>query len=61
MNLTIKEYIQQVEENKLNPTDVVNFYLNKAKKENDKYFSFIRFHESYIKDNLDNFKTKKLK
>jgi len=60
MNLTLKSYIDWVESWKLNPQDVVNHYLTKAKEKNSEYFSFIRFHEDYIKNNLEEFAKKPL-
>ena len=60
MNLTLKDYIDGVESWKLKAENIVNQYLTKAKEKNSEYFSFIRFHEDYIKNNLENFSNKSL-
>jgi len=57
MNLTLKQYIDLVQSSKLNPSEVVSYYLDKAQRLNQDYFSFIRFHEQYITDNLKAFES----
>lgn len=52
MNYTLKDYINKVDNNTIQPESIVEDYLNKAQKENDKYFSYVRFHEDYIKENI---------
>jgi len=58
MNLTLKEYITS---DNSNIQDVVDTYLETAKKFNADYFSFVRFHEDYVKTHLDQFATRPLK
>lgn len=60
MNLTLKQYIDWAKTWKLNPKDVIDYYLTKAKNQNSKYFSFIRFHEDYISNNLNQFSDRPL-
>lgn len=60
MNLTLKQYIDWVQNWKLNPKDVINHYLTKAQNQNSEYFSFIRFHEDYVSNNLDLFSNRPL-
>ena len=55
-SLTLKSYIQQVEEWKLNPIDVVNTYLDKATKDSDSLHAFARLHPDYIEKNMNNLK-----
>lgn len=61
MNLTLEQYIKWIDKWKLDATEVVNYYLNKAKKENPKYNCFVRFHEDYVKNNIESFKSRQLK
>ena len=58
MNLTLKDYITS---DKFKTQDVVNNYLETAKKLNADYFSFVRFHEDYMKMHLDQFASRPLK
>lgn len=60
MNLTLKQYIDWVQSWKLNPSEVVKYYFDKAQKLNSDYFSFVRFHEQYVSDNMGNFSTRTL-
>lgn len=55
MNLTLKQYIDWVENWTINPTDVINYYINKAEAENKNNNAFIRFHNDYIDVNLNKF------
>ena len=55
-NLTLKSYIQWIEEWKLNPTEVINSYLDKATKDSDGLHTFVRLHPEYVEKNLNNFK-----
>ncbi|MCF7834483.1 Asp-tRNA(Asn)/Glu-tRNA(Gln) amidotransferase subunit GatA [Candidatus Gracilibacteria bacterium] len=60
MNLTLKQYIDGVQSGKLNPSEIIKYYFDKAQKLNSEYFSFIRFHEDYILDNTSNFSSRPL-
>jgi len=60
MNLTLKQYIDWVQSWKLNPSEVVKYYFDKAQKLNQNYFSFVRFHEQYVSDNINQFSTRTL-
>ena len=53
---TLKSYIQQVEEWKLNPADVAKSYLEKASEDSDNLHAFVRLHQNYVENNLNNFK-----
>lgn len=57
MQLTLRTYIDGVTQGTLDPQKVVDFYLNKAKKTNDKLFSFIRLHDDYVQKNIKNIQT----
>jgi hypothetical protein len=52
MDVTLKKYIDDV---KLVAKDVVQAYVDKAKKLNADYFSFVRFHDDYIDVHLNEF------
>jgi aspartyl-tRNA(Asn)/glutamyl-tRNA(Gln) amidotransferase subunit A len=58
MALTLKEYITN---DSLHAQNVVNEYLETAKKLNADYFSFVRFHEEYVVAHLDEFASRPLK
>lgn len=58
MNLTLKDYIDN---DKFKAQDVVKNYLETAKTLNADYFSFVRFHEDYVKSHLDQFASRPLK
>jgi hypothetical protein len=58
MDLTLKTYI---DDSSLVAQDVTKTYIEKAKKLNADYFSFVRFHEDYINTHLDEFASRKLK
>jgi Asp-tRNA(Asn)/Glu-tRNA(Gln) amidotransferase A subunit family amidase len=58
MNLTLKDYIGS---DIFKAQDVVNDYLETAKKINADYFSFVRFHEDYVQAHFDEFATRPLK
>ena len=58
MNLTLKDYITS---DTFKAQDVVKNYLETAKKLNADYFSFVRFHEDYVKSHLDQFASRPLK
>ena len=55
-NLTLKSYIQWVEEWKINAVDVIKLYLDKATKDSDNLHAFVRLHPDYVNENSDNFK-----
>ena len=55
-SLTLKSYIQQVEEWKLNSTEVINSYLDKATKDSDNLHAFARLNPDYVEKNINNFK-----
>jgi Asp-tRNA(Asn)/Glu-tRNA(Gln) amidotransferase A subunit family amidase len=61
MNLTLKEYIEKVNNGELKSEEVVSYYLDKAKKLNEKFNAFVRFHEDYVEKKLSKFKEKPLK
>ena len=58
MDLTLKTYI---DDKTLVAKDVVQSYLDKAKKLNADYFSFVRFHDDYVAAHLDEFASRPLK
>ena len=58
MDLTLKDYITN---DTLIAQDIVKNYLEKAKKLNADYFSFVRFHEDYVAAHLDEFASRPLK
>ena len=51
-NLTLKSYIQWVEEWKFNATEVIKSYLDKATHDSDNLHAFVRLHPDYVEDNL---------
>ena len=55
-NLTLKSYIQWIEGWKINATEVINSYLDKANKDSDNLHAFARLHTDYVEKNLNNFK-----
>ena len=61
MHLTLRAYIDGVTAWTLDPQTVVDFYVKKAKQENSKYNSFIRFHDDYVQKNVDMLKKSPLK
>ncbi len=58
MDVTLKTYIG---DNKLVISDVVQAYVDKAKKLNADYFCFVRFHDDYIDVHLNEFASRPLK
>ncbi|MCX6825289.1 MAG: Asp-tRNA(Asn)/Glu-tRNA(Gln) amidotransferase subunit GatA [candidate division SR1 bacterium] len=58
MHITLKDYISN---DTLKAQDVVNHYVDTAKKINAEYFSFVRFHDDYIKNNISEFSKRHLK
>lgn len=61
MNLTLKQYLEKVKTWELLPQQVVSHYLAKAKNLNKDLNAFVRFHDEYIEQNLNNLKDKPLK
>lgn len=55
-NLTLKSYIQWVEQWSLNATEIINTYLDKATTDSDNLHAFVRLHPEYVEKNLNNFK-----
>ena len=55
-NLTLKSYIQWVEEWKINVTEVIKSYLDKATNDSDNLHAFVRLHPDYVNENSENFK-----
>ena len=55
-NLTLKSYIQWVEEWKINATEVIKSYLDKATQDSDNLHAFVRLHPDYVNENSDDFK-----
>ncbi len=53
-SLTLKSYIQQVEEWKLNPIEVVKSYLDKASQDSSNLHAFARLHPDYVESKLNN-------
>ena len=60
MKLTLKSYIAGVENKTLSPREVLAHYLAKAKENNGILNAFVRFHDTYIERNTDNFLDKPL-
>ncbi|MFA6256373.1 MAG: Asp-tRNA(Asn)/Glu-tRNA(Gln) amidotransferase subunit GatA [Candidatus Absconditabacterales bacterium] len=58
MDITLKDYINNDD---VKAHDVVHKYLTTAKKLNADYFSFVRFHEDYVKTHVDQFASRPLK
>jgi Asp-tRNA(Asn)/Glu-tRNA(Gln) amidotransferase A subunit family amidase len=58
MHLTLKDYIKS---DISDIQSIVTTYLDTAKKLNADYFSFVRFHEDYVKTHLDEFASRPLK
>lgn len=58
MDLTLKGYI---DDTKLLAKHIVKDALDKAKKLNADYFSFVRFHDDYAAAHLDEFASRPLK
>lgn len=58
MYLTLKDYIKS---DISDIQSIVTTYLDTAKKLNADYFSFVRFHEDYVKTHLDEFASRPLK
>ncbi len=61
MHLTLKNYIQGVQDWSLSAQEVVKHYVKKAKKMNADLFAFVRFHDEYVDKHLDECATKELK
>lgn len=61
MNLTLKQYLNKIENWELKIENVVESYLNKAKQENPNLNAYLRFHEDYIEKNINDFKNRPLK
>ena len=61
MHLTLARYLQGIQEGTFTPQDVVAFYLAKAQKLNDQYFSYVRLHPEYIQEHVDAFASRPLK
>ena len=55
-SLTLKSYIEQVENWTLNPEQVVKSYIEKATKDEGNLHSFVRLHPDYVDKNLNNLK-----
>jgi len=55
MNLTLKEYLEWVSNKKFLAQEVVQHYLDKAKRLNQENNAFVRFHEDYVVQNMDEF------
>lgn len=60
MNLTLKQYIDWINDWTLDAKNVINHYLNKAKEKNSQTFSFVRFHEDYVNSHIDDLISKPL-
>ena len=54
-SLTLKSYINQVEDWIINPKDIIKKYLDKSLKDPDNLHAYVRIHEDYIDKNIDNF------
>lgn len=61
MNLTLKEYLNKIQNWELKAEEVVNSYLNKAKQLNPNLNAYLRFHDDYIEKNISEFKNRPLK
>ncbi len=61
MDLSLKEYLDQVSSWELKARDVLDNYLNKAKSLNKENNAFVRFHEDYVDKNFHNLENLDLK
>ena len=55
-SLTLKSYIDQVENWSIDPADVIKTYLDKASSDSENLHAFVRIHPDYVKENLNKFK-----
>lgn len=58
MNLTLTQYVQGVKSWEIDPEKIIDHYVQKAK--NDDTGIFLRFHDEYIKQHLQEFKSRPL-
>lgn len=61
MSLNLKSYIQWVKDWTIDVHQTLDSYLAKAKELNSKNNAFVRFHDDYAKNNIQNFKDLPLK
>ncbi|MEF2175063.1 MAG: Asp-tRNA(Asn)/Glu-tRNA(Gln) amidotransferase subunit GatA [Candidatus Absconditabacteria bacterium] len=61
MSLNLKSYIQGVKDGTIDVHQTLDSYLAKAKELNSKNNAFVRFHDDYAKNNIQNFKDLPLK
>ena len=54
-NLTLKSYVEWVEDWKINAAEVLNSYLDKATKDSDNLHAFVRLHPEYVNENFERF------
>ncbi|MDR0651613.1 MAG: hypothetical protein LBG59_09835 [Candidatus Peribacteria bacterium] len=52
-SLTLTEYLTKVNTGELNPKEIALQYVEKIRKENADLFPFLRLHEQFIENHLD--------
>ena len=57
MHLTLKSYIAGIEQGTLKAHDVIDYYIQKAERENPSYNAFLRFHKDYIQKSIHEFES----
>jgi aspartyl-tRNA(Asn)/glutamyl-tRNA(Gln) amidotransferase subunit A len=60
-SLTLTEYLAQVQAGTIDPKTIVLQYVEKIKKENADLFSFVRIHDNYIQQQIDQLVQRPLK
>lgn len=55
-NLSLKDYISEVDKKNIEPEEVIKSYFQKAVEKNKDIFSFVRFHEDYFSTKINDFK-----
>jgi hypothetical protein len=53
MSYTLTDYLTNVEAGELNPKEVLLQYLEKIREKNADLFPFLRLHEKYIEEHMD--------
>gem|GEM_PF-1617885 len=59
MHLTLTTYIAGVRDGSIDPKTAIQTYLEKIKN-NDQYNAFVRIHESYVHEHIDDFSLREL-
>ena len=60
MNLTLQSYIDGITQGSLDVRTIVDHYLDKAKDYNESLNAFVRFHDGYIEQHINQFSDKPL-